>query len=74
MTLTDIIAGAIVILIVGAAVVYIIRQKKHGVKCIGCPYAESCTGGGCTPPPDLKKADGSAKQSAKSSTAHTENQ
>ena len=21
---------------------YIVREKKRGVKCIGCPYADSC--------------------------------
>jgi len=38
--------NAIVILIlaiiVGAAVAYIIKEKKRGVKCIGCPYAGQC--------------------------------
>ena len=38
--------NAIVILIlaiiVGAAVAYIIKEKKRGVKWIGCPYAGQC--------------------------------
>jgi len=29
-------------LIVGAAVVYIYKAKKRGVKCIGCPSAQTC--------------------------------
>ncbi len=36
--------------IVGAAVGYIIKEKKKGVKCIGCPDAKTCSGncgGGC---------------------------
>ena len=49
MQLVDIIAVAVVLLIVGAASFYIIRSKKHGKKCIGCPYGESCSscGHGC---------------------------
>ncbi|MBQ4155592.1 MAG: FeoB-associated Cys-rich membrane protein [Clostridia bacterium] len=44
----DYIIIAIVVLIVGLAAWYIIRAKKRGKKCIGCP--ESC---GCN-----KKCDG----------------
>ncbi len=33
-------------LIIGGAVFYIIRAKKRGQKCIGCPYGKSC-GGKC---------------------------
>lgn len=32
----------VVALIVGLAVLYIHKQKKHGVKCIGCPNGCSC--------------------------------
>ena len=42
MTLPDIIAIAAIVLIIGGAVFYIIRAKKKGKKCIGCPYSESC--------------------------------
>lgn len=28
--------------IVGASVWYLIRAKKRGEKCIGCPYAKAC--------------------------------
>ena len=38
---------AIVVLIVGGAAAYVIRAKKRGVKCIGCPHSGSC-GGGCS--------------------------
>ena len=37
---------AIVVAIVGLAVGYIIRAKKQGQKCIGCPYSKEC-GGKC---------------------------
>lgn len=33
-------------LIVGCAAGYIYKQKRKGVKCIGCPDAPSC-GGNC---------------------------
>lgn len=42
--MTDIIVIAIVLLIVGGAVAYIIRAKKRGVKCIGCPESKTCSG------------------------------
>ena len=38
------IALAIVLLIVGAALFYVIRAKKKGVKCIGCADAKKCSG------------------------------
>lgn len=38
------IVGMIILMIVGAAVVYIIKEKKKGVKCIGCPDGASCLG------------------------------
>lgn len=41
----------ILILIVGAAGTYIYRQKKKGVKCIGCPSGKDCgrqVGQGCS--------------------------
>lgn len=46
MTLTDIIVIAVIVLIVGGAVAYIVKAKKSGKKCIGCPYAGSCDAGG----------------------------
>ena len=38
----------ILILVIGMALYYIIKQKKNGTKCIGCPM------GGCCP----SKGDG----------------
>ena len=32
----------IVAFIVGAAMAYIVKQKKKGTKCIGCPSAGTC--------------------------------
>ena len=38
----DIIAIAVIILIIGGASAYIIKAKKSGKKCIGCPDSCSC--------------------------------
>ena len=34
---------AVVVLIVALAVVYIVKSKKKGVKCIGCPEGGNCS-------------------------------
>ena len=44
MTTPEIIAIAAIVLIIGGALFYIIRSKKKGKKCIGCPYGDSCAG------------------------------
>lgn len=40
--MTDFLVAAVIVLIVGAASLYIYKAKKSGVKCIGCPHAQSC--------------------------------
>ena len=40
----DIIVIAVIALILGLAVFYIIKAKKSGKKCIGCPDSGSCSG------------------------------
>ncbi|MBE5787095.1 MAG: FeoB-associated Cys-rich membrane protein [Clostridiales bacterium] len=40
----NIIIIAIVLFIVGLAAWYVIRAKKHGRKCIGCPNGGQCSG------------------------------
>jgi len=42
LTVTVLLAVLALALIVTLAVIYIVREKKRGVKCIGCPYADSC--------------------------------
>lgn len=44
MNLIDWIVLALVALIVIGVLVYIHRQKKKGVKCIGCPDSKVCSG------------------------------
>ncbi len=38
----------ILILIIGAVVLYLVKEKKKGTKCIGCPYCKQCAGTNCT--------------------------
>ncbi len=40
--MTDFIVIAILFLILGAAVFYIIKAKRKGARCIGCPSAGQC--------------------------------
>ena len=40
--MADLIVGAVVIVILGGAIWYIIKAKKNGAKCIGCPSGENC--------------------------------
>lgn len=35
---------AIIAVIIGLAVAYIVKAKKSGQKCIGCPDSKSCSG------------------------------
>ncbi len=42
----DIIITIILLAIIGFAVGYIVKSKKRGEKCIGCPYSKQC-GGNC---------------------------
>ena len=44
--MTNVIVILIVLAIVGAAIAYIVREKKRGVKCIGCPAAATCPNSG----------------------------
>ena len=40
----NVIIIAVLLLVLGGAVAYIVRAKKSGVKCIGCPAAGNCAG------------------------------
>lgn len=49
--MTDVIVAGIILIIVGFAMTYIIREKKKGVRCIGCSHAGACAAaksGQCT--------------------------
>ena len=45
--MTNIILVAVLLLIVGSAVMYLYRAKKRGEHCIGCPYAKQCGNKSC---------------------------
>jgi len=40
--MTNLIVFVIVAVIVGGAGLYIYKEKKRGVKCIGCPAGKKC--------------------------------
>lgn len=39
----DFIVILVLVLILGAAITYIVKAKKRGVKCIGCPDGKACS-------------------------------
>ena len=46
----DFIVGAVILALVASAIAYIVKEKKKGVKCIGCSAAGTCAhanAGGC---------------------------
>lgn len=44
----DLIVVGILIVLVGAALYYILKEKKKGIRCIGCPSAGCCPGKKCS--------------------------
>ena len=40
--MTDVIILMILIILIGAAVSYIVKEKKNGTRCIGCPAGGNC--------------------------------
>ncbi|MGN0308301.1 MAG: FeoB-associated Cys-rich membrane protein [Lachnospiraceae bacterium] len=42
--MANIILAVVLLLLVGGAVAYIIKERKNGVKCIGCPSGCNCAG------------------------------
>ncbi len=43
----NLIVVGILLIILGAAILYIWKEKKKGTRCIGCPSAGYCSGKGC---------------------------
>lgn len=46
----NLVAIAALLIVLGVAIAYIVREKKKGHKCVGCPYAAECAkakNGGC---------------------------
>ncbi|MBR3873217.1 MAG: FeoB-associated Cys-rich membrane protein [Clostridia bacterium] len=50
--MANVIVILVVLLILGLAALYIVRAKKRGETCVGCPYAKECaakrSGCGCS--------------------------
>lgn len=56
--MADLIVVLIIVLITGVAIRYIIKEKKKGNRCIGCPSAATCPsakGGTCACQTNTKK-------------------
>jgi hypothetical protein len=69
--MVDIIITVILVAIIGVAIIYIVKAKKNGAKCIGCPAGGNCThkqkkGTGCGCGGDTKE------QSESSCCCHTD--
>ncbi len=41
--MADLIVVAVVLVIVGAAIAYIVKEKRRGVRCVGCPSGGICS-------------------------------
>ena len=52
--MTDLIVLIILAALVGGAVSYIVKAKKNGAKCIGCPAGGSCPSSGKIPKKKLE--------------------
>lgn len=42
----NLIVSGILVVIIGAIITYLVKQKKKGVKCVGCSHSKQC-GGNC---------------------------
>ena len=38
----NITVSVILALVLSGAILYVIREKKKGIRCVGCPYANQC--------------------------------
>lgn len=41
--MANVIVVLILVIVVGLACRYIYKKNKNGIKCMGCPYAGSCS-------------------------------
>lgn len=42
--MVDLVVLMVVLLIIGSAVAYIVKEKKRGVRCVGCSMSGQCAG------------------------------
>ena len=40
--MSDLIVAIVILVIIGVAMIYIVKEKKKGTACIGCPHAGNC--------------------------------
>lgn len=45
----DVIVVILLVAVLGLALFYILRSKRKGNKCIGCPYGKTCQNKGACP-------------------------
>lgn len=66
----DFLIIAILAVVLGGAIAYIIKAKKSGAKCIGCPAAGACgktkSAGSCGGCISCNGSDGEEKESSES--------
>lgn len=41
--MTDILVGGLILAVLGAIIFYLIRARRRGQKCIGCPHGGKCS-------------------------------
>lgn len=65
--MANFIVGGIILVLVGAAIAYIRKEKKKGVRCIGCPAGGTCSGNcsGCHSDTKEKNRNINLRESAK---------
>ena len=44
----NLIVIAVLVVVIGGAAIYVFKQRKKGVKCIGCPNGNDCSGNCCS--------------------------
>ena len=52
--MANVIAVIILAVLIGGSIAYIVREKKRGVRCIGCPAGGSCPSSGKKPKKKLE--------------------
>ena len=45
--MSDFIIIVVLLAVLGTAAAYVIRSKKNGAKCVGCPHAKTCGAAKC---------------------------
>lgn len=40
--MTNFMVIVVLAIVIGAAIAYIVKEKKKGVRCVGCPYGGTC--------------------------------